>query len=183
MPCKVAEQIFEIIRLMEEDKKKPKDYGVGIPLYHAEAMFLDVISRSPGENVSGLSARLGITKGAVTQMSARLLQKELITATRRHDNKKEKYFRLTPAGEEVIRGHLDFHKQTNQKLCDYFSTLDSKEQSAIFGFFEYLRQCVPFCEFPCGYNDYNNEYIKEAEYDESRTARCKKSTGNLGKRD
>jgi len=179
MHCKIVEDFYEIIRMIEEDKKKPKDYGGGVLLYHAEVIFLDEIARSPGENVSGLSARLGITKGAVTQMSAKLEQKKLLIATRRHDNKKEKYFRLTPAGEEVIQGHLEFHRQANQKLCDYFSTLDLKEQSAIFRFFEFLRQCVPLCEFPCGYN---NEYIKEAAYDESRTAQCTKFTGSSGNR-
>lgn len=179
MNCKVAEQLFDIIRLMEEEKKKPKDYGLSIPLYHAEAMFLEFICRFPGENVSALSARLGITKGAVTQLSGKLVQKDLIEIVKRDDNKKEKYFRLTALGQEAVSRHQEFHKQANQQLCDYISTLNYDQTTIIFQFLEQLKQCVPFCEFPCACRSENN---KEANYHETTTAQCVQLTGSTRNR-
>lgn len=179
MNCKVTGQLFEIIRLLEEEKKRPKDYGNGILLHHGEVMFLEVAARYPHENVSGLSARLAITKGAVTQMSAKLAQKGLIEIVRREDNKKEKYFRLTKLGEESIEGHQAFHKQANQRLCAYFSTLNREQTEVIYSFLHQLKQCVPFCEFPCGCDSINGE---EDDYDEAYAAQCARLESGAGNR-
>ncbi|WRS26647.1 MarR family transcriptional regulator [Oscillospiraceae bacterium MB08-C2-2] len=175
--CRVTNQFFDIIRLLEEEKKKPKDYGVGASLYYAEVMFLESIAQYPNENVSDLSKRLGITKGAVTQMSAKLLQKNVIEAVKRADNKKEKSFRLTEGGKLAIKGHQQFHEQANQKLCDFFATLDRDEMAVIFRFLGCLRECIPFCEFPChcGEEKRNN---KEAAYHEPATTECAQFTGD-----
>lgn len=47
-----------------------------------------------------LSAKLGVTKSAVTQMNAKLLDKGLIERFQDYKNKKEKYFRLTNEGKK-----------------------------------------------------------------------------------
>lgn len=171
MYCKVTEQIFKIIRLLEEEKKKPKDYGSGILLNHAEVLFLETIARYPDENVSALSARLGITKGAITQMVGKLCKKELLEAIQRNDNKKEKYFRLTNKGDITIYGHQLFHQQANQRLCDFIASLDNDETDTVFRFLECLRQCVPFSEFPCECGK-ENKKDKEKNYDDSIASAC-----------
>ena len=169
MHCKVTGQLFEIIRLMEEEKKRPKDYGNTILLYHGEVMFLEMVARYPQENVSGISARLGITKGAVTQMYSKLSQKGLIEIVKKDDNKKEKYFRLTEPGKESVKGHQAFHEQANHKICAYFAKLDREQTKVIYEFLDQLKQCVPFCEFPCGCDSTMNE---EENYDEAYAAQC-----------
>ena len=136
MYCKVTEQIFKIVQLLEEEKKKPKDYGGGVALGHAEVLFLETIARYPDENVSALSERLAITKGAITHVVGKLCQKELLETIKRDDNKKEKYFRLTHKGEMAIQGHQLFHKQSNQKLCDFIAALDPMETNTVFRFLE-----------------------------------------------
>lgn len=179
MNCRVTEQIFQIIHLLDEEKKMPRDYGTGVPLYHAEAIFLSLIDRYPNENVSGLSARLVITKGAVTKLSGKLVEKGMIEITRRTDNKKEKYFRLTTKGEEAVQGHQQFHKQANQRLCKYISTLNHEEAALIFQFLNHLKECVPFCEFQCGCSRDEKEVT---EYEQSNTAQCVQLTSNTGNR-
>lgn len=168
MHCKVTERLFEIIRLLEDEKRKPKDYGTGVLLYHAEAIFLDVIAGHPEENVSGISSLMGVTKGAVTQMARKLLEKGMITIEQRNNNKKEKYYRLTDMGEKTITGHQYFHMQTNQRLCEYISTLTKEETAVIYKFLEHLKDCIPFCEFPCGCNIADKEEMN----DESYVAQC-----------
>lgn len=179
MNCSVAEQIFEIINLLDEEKKLPKDYGTGVPLYHAEAVFLSLINRYPEENASGLSARLNITKGAVTKLSGKLVEKGMIQITRRTDNKKEKYFRLTAKGEEVVQGHQQFHKQANQRLCKYISSLNYEEATLIFQFLNHLRECVPFCQFQC---ECGRDEKEVTAYEQPNTAQCVQLTSNTGNR-
>lgn len=177
MNCKVTEQIFVIIRLLEDERKKPKDYGSGDLLYHAEIMFLDTIARYPGENVSALSERLGITKGAITQMVEKLRQKEMLQIVQREDNKKEKYFQLTAMGQKAIQEHHRLHQQANQSLCDFIATLNRNEADAVFRFMEHLKQCVPFCEFQCTCKqEQEDKTDKEENQDEANTVECAKLT-------
>ncbi|MFT4143531.1 MAG: MarR family transcriptional regulator [Mobilitalea sp.] len=175
MYCKVTEQIFGITRLLEDEKKKPKDYGNGVLLYHAEVQLLDIIARYPSDNVSALSERLGITKGAITQMVEKLRQKELIETVKREDNKKEKYFCLTDKGEISIQGHQQLHQQANTSLCEFVSTLNPGEADAVFRFLEHLKLCVPFCEFQCTCK-HDDVKDKEENHDESNIIECARVT-------
>ncbi|MEA5016812.1 MAG: MarR family transcriptional regulator [Candidatus Limiplasma sp.] len=169
--CSVTDQIFGIIRRLEEEKKKPMDYGGGILLGHAEVQFLETVARYPDENVSELSERLGITKGAVTQTVAKLAQKELLESIQREDNRQKKYFLLTRKGEEVIRSHQRHHRQANQRLCRFIAGLDAKEAGAVFRFLENVRECVPFCEFPCECEG-DRGLDKEESHHETSVAAC-----------
>ncbi len=175
MYCKVTEQIFGVIRLLEDERKKPKDYGNGVLLTHAEILFLDTIARYPGENVSALSDRLGITKGAITQMVEKLYQKELLEIEKREDNKKEKFFLLTHKGKASLQGHQLLHRESNESLCNFICTLKPDEVDTVFRLLEHLKRCVPFSEFPCSciQEDCNN---KEENQDESDTVECSKFT-------
>lgn len=149
MNCRVAERFFHVYNLLQEEMRQPRDYGNGFALHHSEVAFLDVIHRIPHANVSRISTELGLTKGAVTQAYHRLSQKGLIELYRREGNKKEKYFRLSEQGELARRGHQRFHEHANKSLCHYFATLTEGETQVIFDFLDQLKQCVPFCEFPC----------------------------------
>ncbi len=175
MYCKVTEQVFGVIRLLEDERKKPKDYGSGVLLSHAEILFLDTIARYPGENVSALSDRLGITKGAITQMVEKLNQKELIEVEKREDNKKEKFFLLTKKGKTSIQGYQQLHQQSNESLCSFIGTLNPNEVGAVFRFLEHLKQCAPFSEFPCICMQ-DNRNNKEDNQDESNTIECSRLT-------
>lgn len=177
MYCKVTEQIYGIARLLEEDRKKPKDYGNGVLLYHSEMQFLDTIARYPDENVSGLSDRLGITKGAITQTVEKLKQKDLIITITRKDNKKEKYFSLTDKGQATLEEHRYHHQQSNENICKFISTLDTKEADAVFRFLEQMKQSVPFTEFRCNCKD-DYERNKEESHYETNTIKCPRFTRN-----
>lgn len=161
--CYVTDHIFTIIRQLEEERRKPKDYGDGTLLGHAEVQFLETIARFPDKNVSSLSAQLGITKGAVTQLVSKLYQKDLILEVQREDNKKEKYYRLTPQGERVVAGHHDFHKEANERLCDFMKTLSPMESAAIYRFLEFIKTCVPFSESPCECHAHVHDVFIEKE--------------------
>lgn len=175
MNCKVTEKIFEIINMIGEEQKKPREYG-GQLLYHSEVAFLDVVHRFPELNVSDMSNFMRITKGAVTQFSVKLSKKGLLEIYTKNGNKKEKYFRLTQTGETVRKEHFSFHEKSNRNLCGYLKTLDEKEMKTIFDFLNHLKNCVPFCEFDCMYSIQNE---KEGENeDEANIAEHKQLTCN-----
>ena len=164
--CDVTEHIFELIRLLEEENKKPKEYGVGVFLGYAEVQFLETVDRYPDENVSQLSQRLGITKGAVTQMAAKLSQKGLLEQRQRQDNKQMKYFSLTAKAEMALKKRQQYHQKANQKLCQFVTELNQVEAHAVFRFLAYVKECVPFCQFPCEHktDKENIDYVTCARF-------------------
>ena len=72
----LAEKINKAITVLNAEKKTPRDYGIGFSLYHSEIRLLDTIAVHAGENSSALAARLGITKGAITQVVKKLTEKK-----------------------------------------------------------------------------------------------------------
>lgn len=173
MHCKVTGKLFEILRKVWEEQKLPREYN-GQLLYHAEAGFLEVIHQFPQAKVSDMSNILRITKGAVTQLSTKLSQKNLIEIYLKNGNKKEKYFRLTEEGEGVRLQHLKFHELSNRNLCDYFKTLDEDQSKTIFDFLNHLKDCIPFCEFDCICTSQNEE--RKGSKNESDTVKYSSTT-------
>lgn len=149
MNCKLTGEFFSVVRMLQEEQKMPRDYGTGQLLFHSELNFLDTVHKNTDANVSKLSAILDVTKGAVTQIARKLYDKGLIEYYMLNKNKKEKYFRLTPAGETARGGHEMYHKEANDKLCAYFCTLDDTEREVISDFLSKLQEFTPFCEFAC----------------------------------
>ena len=163
MQCEIAQRLFELLSAIESRQKKPIDCGDGNTLYRAAAYLLNMINEFPGSNVSMLSARCGVTKSAVVQISSRLVQKGLIEACRNDENKKERYYRLTPAGDKA-RSLLDERNAAAaEKLRGYLCSLSTKKKSAVIEFLEHVEEDMPLYSFPCRRKEGEGSCIYEEE--------------------
>ena len=134
----LGEKVNIAVSILNKENKVSRDYGIGFLLNHAEVNLLYIISTYPNENTSKLALRLGVTKGAIAQITKKLLEKELLTSFNIPKNKKEMYFELTKLGKKAISGHIQHHKQLNKGLQKYTDTLSEKEITTILTFFEEL---------------------------------------------
>jgi DNA-binding MarR family transcriptional regulator len=75
---------------------------------------LETIKVNEGANVGELARRLGMTSGAVSQVTKKLLEKDLIEAYKKPGNRKEVFSRLTTLGERVCEG------QSTTRICSRF---------------------------------------------------------------
>jgi DNA-binding MarR family transcriptional regulator len=132
----IGEKINKAVTALSREKKIARDYGAGFPINHAEVHLLDSIKQHKGENTSLLALRNGITKGAVAQITKKLLEKGLITAFQTPENRKEVYFALTQTGEKVVAGHNRHHRRLNTGLSKYFETLSDKDMQTILTFLD-----------------------------------------------
>ena len=163
MQCEIAQRLFELLSAIESRQKNPIDCGDGNTLYRAEAYLLNMINEFPGSNVSMLSARCGVTKSAVVQISSRLVQKGLIEACRNDENKKERYYRLTPAGDKA-RSLLDERNAAAaEKLRGYLCSLSTKKKAAVIEFLEHVEEDMPLYSFPCRRKEGEGSCIYEEE--------------------
>ncbi len=158
MQCEIVQQFFERMDELARIQKNPRDYGTGIPVYQAEMAVLDMIHFYPEMNVSAISEKMNVTKSAVTQITAKLIEKGLIEKYAAAKNKKERFFNLTDTGKQVRDGYKEFHSSANQKMKNYLCALDAHDKAVLIHFFDMLADCSPFSAFPC---QRNNQCITE----------------------
>ncbi len=96
------------------------DFGTGIPLYRAEIHTIETIGKYPGINVTRLAERMGVTKGAVSQMLKRLAKKKLISKRMTAGNEKEIAIELTDTGKTAFENHKALHLSILAILRDYY---------------------------------------------------------------
>ncbi|WP_334074683.1 MULTISPECIES: MarR family transcriptional regulator [Paenibacillus] len=82
---------------------------------------LDCIGRHEPINSTAISEKMELSKASITKITGKLLEERLVTRTQLKDNKKEAYFRLTPAGKEIYRLHLRLHEEEKAR---FFRFLD-----------------------------------------------------------
>lgn len=148
MLCKVVDQYFLTFDTLLDDDKSPKDYGSGHMLYKSEVNFIKAIYYNPDSNSKELSEILNITKGAVTQFSNKLEDRGIIIRYLKPGNKKEKYYKLTDVGNEIIINYKKYHEEANQKICDYLSSLDKEEKKIILNFLDTISN-LEVSRFEC----------------------------------
>jgi DNA-binding MarR family transcriptional regulator len=115
-------------------------YGVDFPLHHAEVHMLDTIKANEGVNVGELARRLGMTSGAVSQVTKKLLYKGLIEAYKNTGNRKEVFSLLTSLGEQVCEGHQKHHANMMSVLEKFMARLNKKETQIIFDFLDAISE-------------------------------------------
>jgi DNA-binding MarR family transcriptional regulator len=126
--------------LVVEEMETPWLYGVDFPLHHAEVHLLEAINALEGANVGELARYLGMTSGAISQVTKKLLDKGLIEAYRKPGNRKEVFSRLTALGEQVREGHQKHHENMVSVLHEFMAHLNKKETQMILDFLDAVSQ-------------------------------------------
>ena len=115
----------------------------------AEAHCIDKIGSMECANVTKIAIAMGMTKGAISKISKKLLWKKLIESYQKAQNNKEVYFVLTKLGERVYIAHQKCHQQAMQKKISILSKYSIDEQKIILRFLNDLTQ------------EYDEEIMKE----------------------
>jgi DNA-binding MarR family transcriptional regulator len=105
----LVEQTLRLINKYNSLEKKLYNFGIDELLTPAEIHTIDCIGRNSGINVTNLAEKLGITKGAVSQMVNKLKKKDLVTKLKDSDNDKEVILLLSKKGKIAFDGHIKFH--------------------------------------------------------------------------
>lgn len=96
------------------------DFGTGVPLYRAEIHTIKAIGDNPGINMMGLAGRMGVTKGAASQVVGKLESKGLVRKVGADDNAKEVLPELTDLGWTGYREHERQHDRIYEVVRSYY---------------------------------------------------------------
>lgn len=116
----------------------PNEIFAGINL--AEAHCIDKIGSMDYANVTKVAVEMNMTRGAISKISRKLLNKNLIVTYQKPENNKEVYFRLTEQGQKVYIEHKKCHHQARQEKLAILSAYSEQEQSIILRFLNDINQ-------------------------------------------
>ncbi|WP_459481631.1 MarR family transcriptional regulator [Clostridium saccharoperbutylacetonicum] len=81
----------------------------------SEVHYIECIGRNVEPNVTKLAESLYMTRGAISKMTKKLIEKGIIESYQKPDNKKEIYFKLTEQGQKIYKIHDKLHKEFQKR--------------------------------------------------------------------
>lgn len=104
-----------VIHKYAQWEEKKRTYGTDLPLSKAEIHTIAAVGNHPNINITSLAERLGITKGAASQMIYKLVDKGVVEKRVSPDSDTEVVLNLTENGMINYKAHEEYHRQTNDK--------------------------------------------------------------------
>jgi DNA-binding MarR family transcriptional regulator len=100
-----------VVARLASIQQTPRTYGAGAPLYGTEIHTVQAIGENVGANLTRLAKQMGVTKGAVSQTIAKLVDKGLAVKRPAPENAREIRIELTDAGRIAYRSHEAFDRK------------------------------------------------------------------------
>lgn len=104
----------------------------------SEFHVIDCIGKQPLSNATFISRELNMTKGAISKVAAKLLEKNLIKGNQLENNKKEIYYTLTALGKEAFEIHEQLHKIEEERFMKIINKYNKEELNTINSFLDDL---------------------------------------------
>ncbi|WP_238883579.1 MarR family transcriptional regulator [Clostridium sp. YIM B02551] len=102
----------------------------------SEIHCIESIGGNIDSNVTKLAESSYMTRGAISKMTKKLMQKGVIESYQKPDNKKEIYFRLTKQGQEIYKVHEKLHKEFEERDKAVFDQVTEEQFDSMLNFIE-----------------------------------------------
>lgn len=107
------------------------DFGVGQPLFPSEIHMISAVQSLGQAGVTELADALEITKGAVSQVIAKLEKKGMLVKEQDPGNKARVVVRTTELGRRADECHKRFHQEHDRVFLQYLSELDEDSYAVV----------------------------------------------------
>ncbi|MTI55899.1 MarR family winged helix-turn-helix transcriptional regulator [Geosporobacter ferrireducens] len=115
---RISYMFLEVIYRCLEVDKKTRYYGTDVPIFHSEIHMIKAIKENEGIHVAGLANYLGVTKGSISEITAKLEKKGLVKKEKDINNQSRLILQLTPKGETAHKNHLAYHEKFDDILIE-----------------------------------------------------------------
>lgn len=113
---------------------------------YSETHCIDFIGRLELPNVTKIAEHMGMTRGAISKMTKKLLAKGLIEKYTLETNKKEIYFKLTDQGKLLFEEHAKRHRMWEKRDMEFLEKYGKEEVDVLYKFMKefngYLEQQI-----------------------------------------
>lgn len=136
----VTDTMQQIIYKYMETEKISRDYGAGMALTQVEIHTIEDIGNNEGINITELSAIRNKTKGAVSQMIYKLVDKGLVEKSISKNSDSEVSLVLTELGKKAYEGHKEFHHIANDKVFKKLREMDENSYNDLVEVLKYFEE-------------------------------------------
>lgn len=102
---------YTISNRLNQIRNTPITFYSGITVNSAGLSLINAIASNPAANMSEIGSVLGLTKGAISQMAAKLQAKGLIEKQKDKESSKDIYLVLTEKGKQVNEEQVEIRKK------------------------------------------------------------------------
>lgn len=127
----LLENCYRLINKYNQKTKNPRQYGTEHLLYPAEVHIIEIIGNNGSITTTALAQSLGITKGAVSQTTAKLAGKGLIEKRGSLEKRTEVHISLTEAGKAVFAFHRQLHAGMLAEVDGVLKELTPESREAV----------------------------------------------------
>jgi len=132
----IMELCYRLMNKYNQKTKNPKQYGTDDLLYASEVHMIEVIGIYESITTTKLAERMGITKGAVSQTTSKLLQKDLILKTASKERSNEVFITLTEKGRKVLDGHHKMHEKMSARVNEVLVKMSEESKNDMIALFD-----------------------------------------------
>lgn len=125
--CKILVQFMRIKKKFDKLEHVSIDIGDGEKLFPSELHVIDAIGNNNTSTVTEISRKFGITKGAVSQVVNKLLEKGFINKERNKVYGKEIILSLTEKGWKAFKIMDKFHRKMEKDFVNHLETFTPEE--------------------------------------------------------
>ena len=88
---------------------------------------IEKIGRLENPNVTKLAKAMNITRGGISKLVKKIIQRGAVETYVSETNKKEIYYRLTDLGRKVFDAHEKLHKNWRKRDAEFFRKFSEEE--------------------------------------------------------
>lgn len=138
----IAWRMERIFHKFMQHEKTPQQYCDGIVLTQSEIDTIAIVGDNEGINITQLAKFRGITKGAVSQMIYRLVDKGLVEKKVSDDSDSAVSLFLTKRGKQARAEHLKMHETFGAKFTELMDTMPEEKQKDMLEFIEAFEEML-----------------------------------------
>nr|WP_320024199.1 MarR family transcriptional regulator [uncultured Acetobacterium sp.] len=106
----------------------------------SEVHCIEYIGGNVDSNVTKLAESFYMTRGAISKLTKKMIEKGIIESYQKPDNKKEIYFRLTEQGNAINKIHEDLHEAFQERDKAVFEEITEAQFDSMLSFMEKYRK-------------------------------------------
>jgi len=106
----------------------------------SEVHCIEYIEKNEDSNVTKLAESFYMTRGAISKLTKKLIERGLIESYQKSDNKKEIYFRLTEKGKVIYQIHEDLHNEFHERDKAVFEQVSEEQFDSMLNFVDKYSQ-------------------------------------------
>ena len=132
-------QLLNTFVLIDDEFKKHAD-KILFDYTITELHCLEHIGKIDKPNVTKLSQSLHLTRGGVSKLIKKLINKKVVCSYQLDTNKKEIYYQLTALGRDIFDAHEQIHQKWSAKDLEFLQQFDANQVTFVMTFIQKYSQ-------------------------------------------